>query len=196
MLRAGVRELHAILLTHEHNDHVAGLDDVRPFNFRQQKDMPLYGTPRVLEEIKRRFSYIFSESPYPGAPMLELHPLHKSQSFKVEGIPFLPIEAIHGSLPVLGFRTEDFTYLTDVKTIHPQELEKVMGTNILVLSALHHRQHHAHLNLQEALKLIRVIQPRQAYLLHISHQMGRHGDVSRSLPPRVALAYDGLVINC
>ena len=194
MLRAGVQDLQAILLTHEHNDHVIGLDDVRAFNFRQWKKMPVYATLPVQAELKKRFSYIFDKNPYPGAPMVELRTLSKDEIFEVGNITFIPIEVMHGTLPVLGFRIGDFTYLTDVKTIEPTELEKVKGSRILVLNALHHTEHHSHLNLKEALELIQQLQPEQAYLIHVSHKMGLHESVSKSLPPNVQLAYDGLEI--
>ncbi|MEM1318701.1 MAG: MBL fold metallo-hydrolase [Bacteroidota bacterium] len=192
MLRTGVRSLEAVLLTHEHNDHVIGLDDVRPFNFRQRQAMPIYAVPRVQKEVKSRFSYVFQPSPYPGAPNLELKHMDKSQPFEIAGMHFQPIEVMHGKMPVLGFRVGDFTYITDAKTISPEELDKVRGTRLLVLNALHHKEHHSHLNLEQALAIINEVQPEQAYLTHISHQMGRHDEISELLPPGVALAYDGL----
>lgn len=195
MLRAEVKELEAILLTHEHNDHIIGLDDVRPFNFRTWTDMPIYAVEPVQKELKERFAYIFAENPYPGSPMLKLNTISKEQSFEVADIPILPIEVMHGKLPVLGFRIADFTYLTDMKTIAPLELEKVKGTKKLVLNALHHRTHHSHLNLEEALDFIKIIQPEQAFLTHLSHKMGLHEEVSKTLPENVFLAYDGLKIK-
>ncbi len=196
MLREGTRSLQAVLLTHEHNDHTAGLDDLRPFNFIQREDMPLYASRRVLDDIVRRFTYVFEENPYPGAPMIDLRPISKEKNFAVGGMEFIPIEVMHGTLPILGFRTGDFTYLTDVKTVEDTEMEKIIGTKILVLNALHHQRHFSHLNLEEALEFIQIVQPEQAYLTHLSHRMGLHVEVSKKLPSGVALAFDGLKIYC
>lgn len=195
MLRAQVKSLDAVVLTHEHNDHIIGLDDVRPFNFMNWQDMPVFCTAAVAEELKQRFAYIFEKEPYPGAPMVKLHEISKAESFKAGGLSFVPIEVMHGKLPILGFRVQDFTYLTDMKTISEVELEKVKGTKVLVVNALHQHQHHSHLNLEEALAFIETIGPEQAYLTHLSHRMGLHEEVSKALPANVALAYDGLQIN-
>ncbi|MEZ4958570.1 MAG: MBL fold metallo-hydrolase [Saprospiraceae bacterium] len=194
MLRAGVKDLKAVLLTHSHNDHVAGLDDVRPFNFKEFTNMPLYATLDVQTDLKKRFAYIFEENPYPGAPMISLKTISKRHPFQVEGIYFTPIEVMHGNLPILGFRVGNFTYLTDVKTIEETERKKIRGTQVLVLNALHHSEHHSHLNLSEALAMIEDLSPGHTYLIHASHRMGLHGEVSKKLPPHVSLAYDGLEI--
>ena len=146
MLQAKVNRLDAILLTHEHNDHIIGLDDVRPFNFKYWKDMPVYGTARVLENVKERFGYIFSKNPYPGAPMIRLNEISKEKKMEVEGVEITPIEVRHGGIPVMGFRIGGFTYLTDVKSISAEEKEKVKSSKTLVLSALHRQEHHSHLN--------------------------------------------------
>lgn len=192
MLRAGVRSLNAILLTHEHNDHVIGLDDVRPFNFMQRRDMPIYTTKWVQKELHQRFAYAFEKNPYPGAPRFRLVDIEKDKPFEVAGIPIQPVEVMHGNMPVLGFRIGDFTYLTDVKTIAPEEIAKIKGSKVLVTSALHHNVHHSHANLTEALALVELIDPEQAYLTHASHSMGLYEDLSKKLPPGVQLGYDGL----
>ena len=194
MLRAGVDSLEAILFTHEHNDHIIGLDDVRPFNFKNWADMPVYATTAVGRELQRRFSYIFTTNPYPGAPMVKINTISKEDPFEVSGISVHPIEVMHGKLPVLGFRVNDFTYLTDVKTIADIELKKIAGTKVLAISALHKKSHHSHLSLAEALEFIEQIRPEQAYIMHMSHRMGLHATVEKELPPNVFLAYDGLQV--
>lgn len=196
MLCAGVKSLDAVLLTHEHNDHIIGLDDLRPFNFRAWAEMPVYCTERVSAELGIRFSYIFKqENRYPGAPMIQRHIITAGASFEVFGLPIIPVEVLHGRLPILGFRMGDFAYLTDVRSIEEQELKKVLGLRHLVLNALHHKEHHSHLNLEQALALIRRIGPEHAYLTHASHSMGLYEDVQRELPPNVTLGYDGLTFR-
>jgi len=195
MLRAKVNRLDAVLLTHEHNDHIIGLDDVRPFNFSQRMDMPVYGLSRVLNEVKHRFQYIFATNPYPGSPRLLLQAIDKYHPISIKGVPIQPIEVIHGKMPVLGFRVGDFTYITDAKTIAAAEKEKIKGSKVLVLNALHHKEHHSHLNLEEALNIIDILKPQRAYLTHISHRMGLHSYIQTELPDGVELAYDGLCIR-
>ncbi len=195
MLYHKVQSLDALLITHEHNDHVIGMDDVRPFNFKQKKAMTVYATVRVQKELKKRFAYAFSENPYPGAPRLQLKTIDKDHPFEVGNRTIYPIQVIHGTMPVLGFRFGEFTYITDAKEIDDEEKEKIKGSKYLVLNALHHRQHHSHLNLEEALALIAELQPEKAYLTHISHQMGRHEKVQATLPKNVFLATDNLSLT-
>jgi phosphoribosyl 1,2-cyclic phosphate phosphodiesterase len=190
MLREDVRALHAVLLTHEHNDHIIGLDDVRPFNFRMRRDMPIYGLPRVLESVRTRFAYVFDANPYPGAPRMQLIPVTPRQPFEVEGLSILPIVVGHGNMDVLGFRFGPFTYITDMKTISPDDFELIRGTEVLVVNALHHNPHFSHLNLEEAIAFIETVKPKEAYLIHISHHMGKWEEVAPQLPAGVYLACD------
>lgn len=195
MLRENVQHLDAIVFTHEHKDHVAGLDDVRAFNFKQQTDMDIYATKQVQESLKREFHYAFDEFKYPGVPELKLHTIADDE-FDVKGVRFLPINIKHYKLPVKAFRVENFTYITDANFIDELELDKIKGSEIVVLNALRKEKHVSHFNLEEAIALLEKIKPKKAYLTHISHLMGRHEDVSNELPDFVELAYDGLIIQC
>jgi phosphoribosyl 1,2-cyclic phosphate phosphodiesterase len=196
MLREKVTFLDAILITHIHNDHTIGMDDIRPYNFMSKKDMPLFTDAFTAKEISNRFDYIFGPSPYPGAPSAEITLIDKNTPFDAVGVPIIPIEVIHGKLPTLGFRFDNFAYLTDVKTIAPEELEKLKGVEYLAINALQQTQHHAHLTLEEALDIIDQVKPLKAYLTHVSHKMGKAEEVSKILPEGVMFAYDGLSIEC
>jgi phosphoribosyl 1,2-cyclic phosphate phosphodiesterase len=194
MLRAGTEQIDAILFTHEHSDHVAGLDDIRPFNFMYERDMPIYNTKRVAEELKNRYSYIF-EANYPGVPKVQQHLISKEQNFVAAGIPIVPIEIFHGKLPILGFRIGNFAYLTDFKTIDPLEELKLKGVETLVISALQHHPHHSHSTLEESVDFIQRLGIPNAYLTHLSHKMGTHAATAQLLPPHIQIAYDELVIE-
>ena len=194
MLRARVRHVDAVLLTHEHNDHVIGLDDVRPFNFRSGRPMSVYAQPRVAEQVRRRFEYVFGE-PVPGAPRLELVHMDKDTPLYFGDLHIKPIEIMHGNIPILGFRVGDLTYLTDIKSVSDVEKEKIVGTKYLITSALHHKEHLMHMNLREALAFVADLAPERAWLTHVSHQMGLASKIGPQLPPGVALAYDGLEIE-
>lgn len=195
MLECGCTKLDGVLFTHEHNDHIAGLDDIRPYFFRQG-DIAAYAHKRVFNALKKRFDYIFvTENKYPGAPTLKEIEIDKTTPFKISDKLVIPIEVMHNRLPVLGFRIDDFTYITDAKTIAPEEINKIKGTKVLVLNALRQEAHYSHFNLEEALDFIAMIKPERAYLTHISHKMGFHEEVQKTLPKNVFLAYDGLKIK-
>lgn len=196
MLNSGCPKLDAILFTHEHADHTAGLDDIRPFYFKQKKDIPIYAHSRVIENLKKRFDYIFeTENKYPGAPGVQTFEVRNDENFKVNNTVVTPINAYHGGLQVFGYRIQDFAYLTDVKTIDKTELEKLKGLKVLVINALREEPHYSHFSLQEALDFIHLIQPEKTFLTHISHLMGFHEEVQKKLPPTVFLAYDNLKIT-
>ncbi len=195
MLANNVGTLDGVLFTHEHADHTAGLDDIRPFFFRQG-DIPIYAHERVIRSLKRRFDYIFAdENRYPGAPAVAINTIYNDEGFTIGDTEVVTIEADHNRLQVFGFRIKDFTYLTDVKKMKPQEIEKIKGTKVLVVNALRQESHHSHFNLEEALDFIEKVSPERAYLTHISHLLGFHNEVEKKLPKNVYLAYDNLVIT-
>ncbi|SEN39273.1 phosphoribosyl 1,2-cyclic phosphate phosphodiesterase [bacterium A37T11] len=195
MLREQVKHLEAILFTHEHKDHIAGLDDVRAFNYFQQRAVDVYGTNRVLDALKREFAYAFSDQKYPGIPQIDLHDIANSPFLLNGDVLVSPIQVMHYKLPILGFRIGDFTYITDAKTIDEQELEKIKGSTILVLNALQQESHISHLTLEEAITLAQKIGAKETYLTHIGHRLGKHADVLAQLPTGIFLAYDGLKVN-
>lgn len=195
MLRSKIVDIDAVLFTHEHMDHISGLDDIRAINFLQGKDMPLYGSEDVEKSLRRIYHYAFMDNPYPGVPVVQFNRI-KNEPFDIDGIPVVPISVKHGRMPVFGFRFGDLTYITDAKYIDDEELEKVKGSKIVVLNALRKTEHHSHLNLDEALNLMDKIQPEQGYFTHISHFLGTHNEVEKELPSTIRLAYDGLVVSC
>lgn len=194
MLRKGVKHLDAILFTHPHKDHIAGLDDVRAYNFFSRKPMDVYANELTQLALKREFSYAFSDTKYPGLPEINLHPI-TLDPFTVGDIPVIPIETWHHKLPVLGFRFGGFTYITDANRIEQPEKEKIRGSQILVLNTLRKQPHISHFTLQEAIDLVHELQIPRAYFTHISHQLGRHEDISSELPEGIHLAYDGLELT-
>ena len=193
MLREKVKKLDAIVFTHEHKDHIAGMDDIRAFNYFQNAPVDIYAVPRVQEALKREFAYVFAEFKYPGIPQVNLHTIGL-EPFDIGSIHFIPIEVMHYKLPVLGFRINDFTYITDAKTVSPTEVEKIKGTKILVINALQTQSHISHFTLDEAVLFAQEVGAEKTYLTHISHRLGRHEDVSAQLPEGIELAYDGLKI--
>tara|TARA_A100001011_G_scaffold330671_1_gene356634 strand:- start:3423 stop:4193 length:771 start_codon:yes stop_codon:yes gene_type:complete len=195
MLKIGCNKLDGVLFTHEHADHTSGIDDIRPFFYRQG-DIPIYATDRVVADLKRRFSYIFeSENKYPGAPAVQINAIEKNTAFKLEEKYVFPIEVMHNQLPVMGFRIDNFSYLTDVKTIEKSQLNKLKDSDVLVLNALRIEPHPTHLNLEEALEMVAFLKPKRVYFTHISHLLGFHEEVTQQLPENVYLAYDNLQIH-
>lgn len=194
MLRAGVMHLDAIVFTHEHKDHVAGMDDIRAFNYKQQGAVAIYADDRVQLALKREFPYIFDDKGYPGIPQIELHHLNL-EPFDIGSVHLIPIRVMHYKLPILGFRIKDFTYVTDAKTISEAERAKIRGSKILVVNALQKEKHISHFTLEEALAFADDIGAETTYFTHISHRLGKHSAISKELPANVKLAYDGLQIE-
>jgi len=194
MLRENVKKLDGIIFTHEHSDHVLGLDDIRPFYFRQG-NIPIYAHKRVLKSIKKRFDYVFKkENRYPGAPEVITNKI-KNKPFKLKGLEVIPVSGKHNELQVFGFKFNDFAYLTDMKTVSDKEIDKIKNVKVLVINALRIQPHQSHFNLEEALQFIEKVNPETAYLTHISHLLGFHDVVEKTLPERVFMAYDGLKIT-
>lgn len=191
MLRIGAKKLDAVLFTHPHKDHIAGLDDVRAFNFFQHKPMPLYGNRMTLDAVMRDFAYAFADKKYPGIPQLELNEI-TLEPFSIRDIPVIPIQVWHLKMPVYGYRFGNFTYITDANKIDESEKEKIKGSKIIVVNALRKGKHISHYNLEEAIALVQELQIPEAYFTHISHQLGRHEEVEKSLPEGIHLAYDHL----
>ncbi len=194
MLRTSVRNIDAILLTHEHKDHVSGLDDIRALNFLHKKAIDIYSEKRVQDSIRKDFAYVFSVIQYPGIPQMNLHQISPGKIF-IGGLEITAIRAMHYKLPILGFRFGDFTYISDTNYIAKEEMEKIYGTRILVINALRWEAHLSHHSIPEAIKLIQEIKPEKAYLTHLSHQAGKYEDLIKELPAGIEPGYDGLVLN-
>ena len=194
LLRIGLKSLDAVVFTHEHKDHIAGLDEVKAFNFFNQMRMPVYASSRVQDALKREFAYIFTEDKYPGVPEIDLYTVEDSP-IKIKDIELLPIDVIHYRLPIKGYRINDFTYITDANYISEQEKNKIKGSKIIVINSLRKQEHVSHFTFQQAIDLMLELQPEKAYFTHISHQLGLHDEVSKELPDFIELAYDGLQLK-
>ncbi len=194
MLRAHVQHLEAVLITHSHKDHIAGMDDIRAFNYFQQKPIDIYATEFSQSVIMREFAYAFADFKYPGIPELNLKTI-TDEAFSIRGFNIIPIQVMHFKMPVLGFRFGDFTYITDANFVADEEKEKIRGSKVLVLNALRKEKHISHFSLEEAMALGKELEVPQLYFTHISHQLGRHEEVNQELPSGMALAYDGLEVE-
>ena len=193
MLKFSIKDLNAILLTHEHKDHVSGLDDIRALNFLHKKAIDIYCEKRVQDSIRKDFAYVFSMIQYPGIPQMNLHTIEPAP-FTLFDKVIIPIRAFHYKLPILGYRIEDITYITDANFIPPEEIDKIRGTKILIINALRWEAHLSHFCIPESVKLIQEIKPEKAYLTHLSHQAGKHPSINSKLPEGIEAGYDGLKI--
>ena len=194
LLRHNITAVNAVLMTHEHKDHTAGLDDLRPIYFRQQAPIPIFGLQRVLNVIRKDFDYAFKPNPYPGAPGFQLFPV-RDEPFAIGGVEVVPIHVRHLTLPILGYRIGKIAYITDASFIAESELKKLEGLEVLVINALRIKEHYSHFNLEQALAVVQRLQPRRAFLTHVSDKMGPYADVAPLLPDNVTLGYDGLEVE-
>lgn len=196
MLLNKVKKLDAILLTHEHNDHIIGMDDIRPFNFKQGMEMPIFGLSRVLEEIKMKFAYVFESFPYPGSPKVVCHELESQQTYEITPkVHIKTIHVMHGNLPILGYRIEDFAYITDASYLDEIAIASLTGLKVLVLNALQYRKHYSHYTFDEAVQVAQTIAAEKTYFTHMSHELGKHADILEKCPANIYPAHDGLIIN-
>jgi len=194
MLREKIDRLDAVLFTHEHKDHTAGMDDVRSYNFLQRKKMPIYAREKVINQLKQEFAYVFNNEKYPGVPQVDVN-IITNEPFQVNGTTIIPVEVLHYRLPVFGFRIGSFSYITDANQIADEEKEKLKNSEVLVVNALQKDNHLSHFTLSEALELVEELKPAKAYFTHASHKLGLHEEISKLLPDNVFLGYDGLKIQ-
>lgn len=195
ILASPCENLKAVLLTHQHYDHVGGTDDLRPFCYRDKDGLPVYAEKDVIDDLKRRMPYSFATHLYPGVPVFDVHEIDRGIDFNVDGdITVTPLPVLHYKLPIVGFRIGRLAYITDCKTMPATTLEKIKGVDTLVINALRHKEHISHMNLHQALDVISAVKPRQAFLTHLSHDMGRHGDIEPTLPRGVRIAVDGMTV--
>ncbi len=195
MLREKVQRLDALIFTHSHKDHTAGMDDIRAFNYFMKKPTEVFATEYTQEKLRQEFPYIFHKSDYPGIPELNFHTVTGDENFRVEGFEVVPIKVLHYKMPVLGFRFGDFTYITDANQIQEEEKKKIYGSKVLVLNALQNEKHISHFTLEEAIIVAKELKAEKTYFTHISHRLGLHDEVNANLPAGIELAYDGLVIE-
>lgn len=194
MLRENIQHLDAVVFTHAHKDHIAGMDDIRAYNFKQQSDIPVYADSIVQEALHRDFHYVFAAEKYPGIPEVKLHTI-ENKPFSIDNTVITPIKVWHYKLPVLGFRFKDFTYITDANSIDEEEKAKIRGSKALVLNALRKTEHISHFTLNQAIALSQELEIENTYLIHLSHQMGKHAQVEQELPKGIHIAYDGLKLQ-
>lgn len=195
MLNNGISDVKAVLLTHEHNDHISGLDDLRPINFKYQRTIPFYGIDRTLHELERRFYYAFDEHyQYPGKPQVQAHIIN-AEAFKVDGVHVQPIPVDHGDMMVYGYRMGGIAYITDAKSMPESSMAMLQDLDVLIINALRFRSHPTHLTVEEATQLFHQLRPKNCYLVHISHEMGLHAAVEKTLPAGLHLGYDGLKLK-
>ncbi len=195
MLRENIKRLDAIILTHEHKDHISGMDDVRAFNYMSQDAIDIFAEERVQKAVRKEYSYVFAEYQYPGIPKMRLNTITE-QNFSINGITLTPLRVYHYRLPVYGFRIGHLAYITDANYIPEETKEKIYGVKYLIINALRKEKHISHFSLREAIDFVRQVSPRKAFITHISHQMGRYEDIQKNLPPEINLAYDGLNFQC
>ena len=195
MLREGVTSMDGVVYTHEHKDHLAGMDDVRPFNYLQKRAMTLHASESVEVALRRDFHYAFDENKHGGVPDVHIARVHDFERFELGGLEWEPLPIFHGSLAIHGYRVEDLAYITDANAIPDRSLERLQGLEVLVLNALRPEPHYSHFSLPEALEVAALVGAKHTYLTHISHLMGRHEEVENNLPDGVSLAYDGLVLE-